>query len=250
MWKRPLKLWNIIATIETIQSIFQWIGISKIISSMGWAMAVMVWSVFQHVPTPQIVVITVVIFTALLWLNIGVVYLWNKRKKKLVSEMTTPNDPPWLVQVLQDDIANLASRIYARDYIWDFKKLNEPDPHIDLVFTMINAAIFAVNIQGLTGRFLIEEHECSQPAELISIKRLPHGEQTNIRFRQRLTRDMANLIISRRDQTPTSKSDMAKKGRIKVSLGTCQLTISPEIEGEPSKTIPLTIGRDYEVNIS
>lgn len=210
----------------------------------------MVWSVFEHKPTVEIVVITIVVFTALLWLNIGVVNLWNKRKKKLAGEMTTPNALSWLEQVLQDDNANLAGRIYARDYIWDFKKLNEPDSYIDLVFTMINAAIFAVNIQGLTGRFLIEEHECSQPAELISIKRLPHGGQTNIRIRQRLTRDMANLIISRRDQTPTSKIDMAKKGRIKISLGTCQLTISSEIEGEPPKPIPLTIGGDYEVNIS
>lgn len=170
---------------------------------------------------------------------------------KVKPTITFENEtPPWLKQVLEDDKSNIGSRIYSRDYMWDFKKLSEPDPYIDLTFTLINASIFAINIQGLTGRLLVEKHECAQPAELISIKCLSHGEHRGIRIRQRLTNDMAALIINRRDLIPQSKMDLAKKGRIEISLRDCHLSISPEIDNELPKTIPLTIGGDYEVEIS
>lgn len=62
---------------------------------MTFEISEMIWSVFEHRPTPEIVVITLVVFTALLWLNIGIVNLWNKwnkRRKKLAS--TPPQQPP------------------------------------------------------------------------------------------------------------------------------------------------------------
>ena len=184
-------------------------------------------------------------------LGLGLLIVVLRQVGKVKPTITFENETsPCLEQILIDDKANIGSRIYARDYIWDFKRLTEPDPYIDLVFTVINAAIFAINIQNITGRFLIEEHECAQEAEIGGSTRIPHGESGHIRIRQRLTREMADLIINRRDLIPTSKMDVAKKGRIKISLRTCQLTISSEIEDETLKTIPLTIGGDYEVNIS
>lgn len=157
--------------------------------------------------------------------------------------------PSWLGQILDDDKTNIGSRIYDRDYIWDFKKLTEPDPYIDLVFTIINASVFAINFTGITGRFLIEDHECAQEAEFTGSQRLPHGERQNIRIRQRLTRDMADLIIDRRNLVPTSRMDAAKKGKVNISLKSCHLTINSEIEGEPLKTFLLAIGGDYEVSV-
>ena len=45
-------------------------------------------AIFTQKPTIEIAVITLVVFTALLWLNIGVVNLWNKRKRKKKSANT------------------------------------------------------------------------------------------------------------------------------------------------------------------
>ncbi|KKN50912.1 hypothetical protein LCGC14_0627770 [marine sediment metagenome] len=45
-----------------------------------------IWSVLKHWPTLDAVVITLVVFTALLWLNIGVVNLWNRIKPEVKKE--------------------------------------------------------------------------------------------------------------------------------------------------------------------
>ncbi len=170
---------------------------------------------------------------------------------KIQPTITFKNHPTmWLEQVLEDDKANISSRVYVRDYVWELKGLKEPDAFIELIFTLINAAVFPINIMGTTGRFLIEEHECAQEAEFMGTKRIPHGDKGGIRIKQRLTRDMADLIIGSRDLIPTSKMEVAKKGKVNISLKACQLLISSEIAGGDSKPIPLTIGGDYEVNIS
>lgn len=41
----------------------------------------MIWSVFENRPSIEIVVITLVVFTVLLWLSIGLVNAWNKIKR-------------------------------------------------------------------------------------------------------------------------------------------------------------------------
>ena len=242
MGKTLRKIWSIICTLGAIQSIIQWIGIPKLISG-GGTIAVIIWSVFEHRPTIEIVVIAIATFAAILWLCIGLMKL---RRRKPIS---IPQQHNLLEQVLESDKSDLGSRIYVRDYKWEFKGLREPDAFIELIFTLINAAVFAVNVTGVTGRFLIEEHECAQEVEFAGSKRLPHGESQNIRIRQRLTRDMAALIIGRRNLIPTSKMDAAKKGKVNISLKACHLLISSEIEGEASKPNPFSIGGDYEVNI-
>jgi len=156
----------------------------------------------------------------------------------------------WLEQTPEDDKTHIGNRIYTRDYVWDFKGLKEPDAFIELSFTLINAVVFPINITGIVGRFSIEEHECAQAVEYIGTKRIPHGDKGGIRIKQRLTREMADLIINRRDLIPHSRMDIAKKGKIKISLKTCQITIIPEITGELAKPIQLGIGGDYEVSIS
>ncbi len=173
----------------------------------------------------------------------------KKEGQKDVSHLRQKETPSPYRQILDDDKTNIGSRIYVRDYMWDFKGLKEPDASIDLIFTLINATIFPVNITGINGRFSIEEHECAQEVEYIGANRLPHGEKQNIRIKQRLTRDMADLIIGKSNLIPTSRMEVAKIGKLNISLKACRLLIRPEIDGEDSKLISFSIGVDYEVNI-
>ncbi len=157
--------------------------------------------------------------------------------------------PIWLEQAIESDKSDLASRIYARDYKWDLRKLTEPDPYVDLVFTIINAAVFAINIQDVTGLFLIENHECSQKVEVSCSKRIPHGESQNIHIRQRLTSEMADLIIRKRKPEEPQKLVLPTyRGKVDINLRDCKLLINAEIEGESQKNISIAIGTEHEVS--
>jgi len=89
MGKKLPKLWRIISDIETIQSILQWIGISKLISG-GGTTAMIIWSVFEHKPTPEIVIIAIATFAVLLWLSNLLVGLWRRKKVDSASKVQKP----------------------------------------------------------------------------------------------------------------------------------------------------------------
>lgn len=77
-WLR--RAWQVISTAETIRSLIQWIGTSKIISA-GGTIAVIIWSALTHKPTPEIIVISIATFAVLLWTNMGIVRLLEMRKR-------------------------------------------------------------------------------------------------------------------------------------------------------------------------
>lgn len=50
------------------------------------SIAKIIWSVFEYRPSIEVAVITLVVFTALLWLNILIIELWGKRRRKLIDK--------------------------------------------------------------------------------------------------------------------------------------------------------------------
>jgi hypothetical protein len=108
---------------------------------------------------------------------------------------------------------------------------------MESIITLINAATFSVLVEGVEGRFLIEEQECAQVAEFEGNRRVPHGESANIRLKQRLSPEMVELIIKQRDSV----------GKLKISLRSCRLIIRAEIPGEQTESVKLAAGNEYGV---
>ena len=164
---------------------------------------------------------------------------WTRPKRPLVEQTKEQLTPSWLAQILKGDKANLSNILYGRDYIWSFDGLKNVDSFIEMTMTLINAAAFPILVIGAKGRFLIEEQECAQAAEMEGRTRIHHGEAVGIRIKQRLSQEMVNLIIGRKmHQVP-----------LRISLKLCQIVVQPEITGEQSEPSDISLGRDQNVPI-
>ncbi len=153
----------------------------------------------------------------------------NKSIKKIAKL-----ESAWLEQI-QDDKDNLGKRLYGRDYVWSFGGLKNVDSFIEMTMTLINACVFPILVKGVNGRFLIEGQECAHVAEMEGQTRIPHGESGGIRIKQRLSESMMNLI--------------APKLSLRISLGSCQLVVQPEITGQQSQSSHIGLSIDQDVPI-
>jgi len=131
-------------------------------------------------------------------------------------------------QAFTDDMAKL--KIFSRNYSWDLNGMRQTDASIKLTLSIINANIFPIIITGISGRFWIENQECAYPAEFEGLPRIPHGEYSNICIKQRLSKEMKDLIIGLRESA----------GMIIVNIEHCKIAIKPEIES--ANAINIAIG--------
>lgn len=143
----------------------------------------------------------------------------------------------WLEQALIDDKDNLGSRIYGRDYQCLTDGLNKTDPYIEVTVNLINAHVFPILVTGVSGRLSINGDECAFAVEMATTIRILHGESSNVRMKQRLTREMIQSI------TLPSWANIP----FKVGFQSCQFKIQPEIEGEHAE--PTSIGLTAEIDV-
>jgi hypothetical protein len=138
-------------------------------------------------------------------------------------------------KALESDIAKL--KVFGREYNWIWDGLNKVDPFMELVVTIINSNVFPILIKGVQGRFIINDQECAYLTEMEGVLRILHGESSNIRLKQRLSKDMANMIIN-------------TKSKINISLKSCKINIQPELEKGTveSSSFALGGGSPFEVS--
>ena len=144
----------------------------------------------------------------------------------------------WLQGVLEDD-RSLTGRIYTRDYWCSLSGIQQTDPFIDLGCGLINAAVFALLLKGVTGRLWVDGQQCGQLAEFIGGgPRVPHGESTNVTIRQRLSKEMVAPILAFGD---------SQEAVVKVSLDYLRLIVQSDIPGEASESVELKVGSKFVV---
>ncbi len=141
----------------------------------------------------------------------------------------------WLLQVLDNDLKKISSRIFWREYRWSVDGLTKTDPYFDLTVTMINANIYNIKIEKVRGRFLIEGQECAQVAELLSATGIPHGESGNITIRQRISGEMKKFMIKQGYSQDT----------LSVSVAPCDILIQPWVQG--GKPSWVSIGNEFTI---
>lgn len=156
------------------------------------------------------------------------IVIWQTRKamprvepREANPEAEAITNSSWLEQVLTGDRISPAGRIYRQGSMWSFKGFNSTDSFIEVIVPLINAAIFPILIEGISGSFVIKGDPCAQDAQMEGRTRIPHGQYGNIRIKQYLTPPMVKSIRSTRPEKA-----------LEISLKSCKLNIHPEIPGE------------------
>lgn len=83
MGKQLQKMWDIISSMETIWSLFQHLGLPKIITGMAGGAGMSIWSASQHIPPPYIVIVALLVFTLIIWAWNGITWRRGKQVKKI-----------------------------------------------------------------------------------------------------------------------------------------------------------------------
>ena len=190
---------------------------------------------FQWV-LPILPILGVGLFAILLWqtrkstsrINLSSSFTDNKKKESSES---------LLEKYIKDDKSNLGKRFYLRDYSWSFDNLKQTDSFMEMTVTIINSSVFSISIEGVKGRFWIENQECAYNAEMEGQCRIPRGESRNIRIKQHLSQEMMNLILIH----------SMRKQAIRISLKLCKTIVQPEITGENSEPIYISFTFEQDV---
>jgi hypothetical protein len=142
--------------------------------------------------------------------------------KELRDLENTLNSIYWLQQNLMGDLQKC--KIFYDGYNLSFSNCNDTDFYFDLEINFINANVYDLVIIGIkdNDRFRIWGQYGTYPVELKSPPTsIPHGERRGISFRQRVSKEMRNLIIKQ------SQS----KGTIALQLNTCNVLVKRGVKG-------------------
>lgn len=217
----------------SFQTIFD-TAISEIIVNGIWYVVSELASIHSSVRDWGFLVLSVVVVIIVGW------YLGKRTspKQEKGQPVPEPTPPPivWLADVLEED-RDLLKKIYLTDYYSTFSGIRQTDPYIEVTFKLINAAVFPILINGINDRMWINGQECGWLTEYLGVARIPHGDYTNVRIKQHLSKEMAALIIG----------DGKSLVNIKLTLTNCTLTIKPEIPGENPHPWNIYIGKDFSV---
>lgn len=137
----------------------------------------------------------------------------------------------WVGKVLSEDRSGLGSRIIVDhpEPEFEWAGLDGPDAYMEVILCIINSAIFPILIKGVEGALFINKRRCHLGATQDGGHRIMHGTSAQIRIRQRLTQEVAEII----------RASRTKGESISVILG-CQLVVEAEEPDYPSK--PLKVG--------